>query len=118
MTGLFDLSHHFADGMPGFTTTLPYGSRLRCTAGIRPLITYAESRGSFDGNALVGVDTWNVDGNKDAERPAHSWLLAHDIFIVRNPRNLAALDTAQFRFSPCRSRRGAPPPCRPAPSPR
>jgi len=51
MTGFIDLSHDFADGMSGFMTTLPDGSRLRCTAGIRPLITHAESRGSFDGKA-------------------------------------------------------------------
>ncbi len=210
MTAFIDLSHDFADGMPGFTATLPDGSRLRCTARIRPLITHAQSRGSFDGKAefelteasfqtsigtyidspyvrhrdrrdvgalsidelvlpgvmidlghlaagaaaeiddlrramggvlavdgkavlcrfgwdrlwgqddyftaypflsraairelidggarLVGVDTWNVDDNKDAERPAHSWLLARDIFIVENLCNLAALGAARFRL--------------------
>ena len=40
MTGFIDLS--FADGMPGFMTTLPDG--LGCTAGIRPLITCTESK--------------------------------------------------------------------------
>lgn len=210
MAQFIDLSHDFADGMPGFTTTLPDGSRLRCTARIRPLITHAQSRQSFDGKAefeltemsfqtsigtyidspyvryrerrdvgalsiaelvlpgitidlghlaagaaaeaedlrrgaggvfdvagkavlcrfgrerlwghdgyftaypflsraairtlidggarLVGVDTWNVDDNKDVERPAHSWLLARDIFIVENLCNLAALGVAPFRF--------------------
>ncbi len=210
MSEFIDLSHDFADGMPGFTATLPDGSRLRCTARIRPLITHAQSRQSFDGKAefelteasfptsigtyidspfvrhrdrrdvgalrieelvlpgvmidlahlaagaaaeiedlrrgaggaldvagkavlcrfgrdrlwgrddyfaaypflsraalralmdggarLVGVDTWNVDDNKDAERPAHSWLLARDIFIVENLCNLAALGAAPFRF--------------------
>lgn len=210
MSGFIDLSHDFADGMPGFTTTLPDGSRLRCTARIRPLVTHAQSRQSFDGKAefelteasfptsvgtyidspyvrhrdrrdvgalgidelvlpglmvdlshlkagaaaevddlrraaggaldvagkavlcrfgwdrlwgedayftaypflsrvalralidggarLVGVDTWNVDDNNDAERPAHSWLLARDIFIVENLCNLAALGAAPFRF--------------------
>jgi hypothetical protein len=39
-----DLSHDFADGMPGFTATLPDGSRLRSTACIRPPITPAQSR--------------------------------------------------------------------------
>jgi kynurenine formamidase len=210
MSRFIDLSHDFADGMPGFTTTLPDGSRLRCTAHIRPLITHAQSRQSFEGKAefelteasfqtsigtyidspyvrhrdrrdvgalridelvlpgvildlshlaagaaadiadleravggaldvegkavlcrfgwdrlwggdgyfsaypflsrtalralinggarLVGVDTWNADDNKDAERPAHSWLLARDIFIVENLCNLAALGAAPFRF--------------------
>ncbi len=55
MTGFIDLSHDFADGMSGFTTTLPDGSRLRCTAGIRPLITHAESRGSFGSNARLAA---------------------------------------------------------------
>jgi kynurenine formamidase len=210
MARFIDLSHEFADDMPGFTTRLPDGARLRCTARIRPLITHAQSRASFDGKAefeltemtfqtsigtyidspyvrhrerrdvgalridelvlpgvmidlshltagaaaevedlrrsagaaldvagkavlcrfgwdslwgqdsyftaypylsrtalkalmdggarLVGVDTWNVDDNNDAERPAHSWLLARDIFIVENLCNLAALGAAPFRF--------------------
>ena len=51
MSGFIDLSHDFADGMPGFTATLPDGSRLRCTARIRPLVTHAQSRQSFDGKA-------------------------------------------------------------------
>jgi len=210
MPQFIDLSHEFADGMPGFTATLPDGSRLRCTARIRPLITHAQSRVAFDGKAefelteasfqtsigtyidspyvrhrelrdvaalridelilpgvmvdlghlaagdaaevadlrqalggafevagkavlcrfgwdrlwgqdayfaaypflsraairalidggarLVGVDTWNVDSNSDAERPAHTWVLERDIFIVENLRNLAALSAAAFRF--------------------
>ena len=44
MARFIDLSHDFADGMPGFTTTLPDGSCLRCTARIHPLITHAQSR--------------------------------------------------------------------------
>jgi arylformamidase len=209
MSRFIDLSHDFADGMPGFTTTLPDGARLRCTARIRPLITHEQSRRGFDGKAefeltemsfqtstgtyidspyvrhrdrrdiaaltieelilpglvldlmhlgggdlaeaddldraigtrdvsgkailcrfgwdrhwdndayftsypalgrsairalidrrarLVGVDTWNVDDNRDAERPAHTWLLAQDIFIVENLCHLDSLGPAPFRF--------------------
>jgi kynurenine formamidase len=210
MSRFIDLSHEFADGMPGFTTTLPDGTALRCTARVRPLIAHEQSRRSFDGTAefeltemsfptsigtyidspyvrhrdrrdvgalrieelvlpglvidlghlaagaaaepddlrrgargefavagkavlcrfgwdrlwgrddyfstypflsrralrtlidggarLLGVDTWNVDDNRDAERPAHSWLLAQDIFIVENLCHLDALGTAPFRF--------------------
>lgn len=210
MTRFIDLSHDFADGMPGFTATLPDGSRHRCTARIRPFISHAQSRQAFGGTAefelteasfqtsigtyidspyvryaerrdvgalaldelilpgvvvdltrlgagdvadadllarsaggaldvsgkavlcrfgwdrywgqdfyfesypalgrsavqalidggarLVGVDSWNVDDNRDAERPAHSWLLARDIFIVENLCNLVALGAAPFRF--------------------
>jgi kynurenine formamidase len=210
MSRFIDLSHDFADGMPGFTTTLPDGSPLRCTARVRPLVTHEQSRRSFAGKAefeltemsfqtsvgtyidspyvrhrdrrdvgalrieelvlpglaidlshlaagapadpddlrrgargefnlagkavlcrfgwdrfwgqdeyfsaypflsraalrvlidggarLVGVDTWNVDDNRDAERPAHTWLLAQDIFIVENLCRLDAVGAASFRF--------------------
>lgn len=47
---------------------------------------------------LVGVDTINIDDGTDLERPAHSWLLKHDILIVENLRNLAALPGSSFRF--------------------
>jgi kynurenine formamidase len=51
MQRFIDLSHDFADGMPGFTATLPDGARLRCTAQIRPLVTHAQSRPAFGGKA-------------------------------------------------------------------
>lgn len=210
MRRFIDLSHEFADGMPGFTATLPDGSRRRLTARIRPLVTHDQSRRDFAGAAefaltemsfptsigtyidspyvrhrerrdvgalrldelilpgllidlgglvagaaagidalqrgadgalevagkavlcrfgwdrfwgrdayfagypflsraalralidggarLVGVDTWNIDDDRDAERPAHSWLLARDIPIVENLCNLGALARASFRF--------------------
>ena len=48
---------------------------------------------------IVGVDTGNVDHGKDLRRPAHSKLLARDILIVENLRNLDALHgTGEFRF--------------------
>lgn len=50
------------------------------------------------GARLVGVDTINIDDAGDLERPAHSWLLQRDIFIVENLRNLGALPKAGFRF--------------------
>jgi len=34
--------------------------------------------------ALFGVDCSNVDSTQDAERPAHTWLLRHNILIVEN----------------------------------
>jgi kynurenine formamidase len=53
----------------------------------------------IDGKArLVGVDTINIDDGSDLERPAHSWLLKHEILIVENLRNLAALGAEPFRF--------------------
>ena len=50
------------------------------------------------GARLVGVDTWNADDSAEAERPAHTWLLERDIFIVENLCNLAALRRRAFRF--------------------
>lgn len=50
------------------------------------------------GVRLVGVDTINIDDARDKERPAHTWLLAQDIFIVENLCGLAALHGAPFTF--------------------
>ena len=36
------------------------------------------------GVRLVGVDTINIDSSRDPERPAHTWLLDREIFIVEN----------------------------------
>lgn len=47
---------------------------------------------------LFGVDTLNADSPNDPERPAHSWLLDHDILIVENLCNLATLAGHPFRF--------------------
>lgn len=50
------------------------------------------------GAKLYGVDTWNADSPADPERPAHSWLLDHEVLIVENLRNLATLAGHAFRF--------------------
>ena len=51
------------------------------------------------GAGLVGVDTINIDDGGDLERPAHSWLLERDIFILENLCNLAAVPAgAAFRL--------------------
>lgn len=47
---------------------------------------------------LVGVDFWNVDNTLDPTRPAHTKLLASNILIVENLRNLSALPRTGFRF--------------------
>jgi kynurenine formamidase len=207
MTRFVDLSHDFADGMPGFRMKMPDGRTVQCTARIRPFVTHDQFRAAtggqvefeltdvsfqtavgtyldspyvrhrdrrdigalridelvlpgigvdlshlaagaaagiddlragglgdargkavlcrfgwdrhwgsdayasypflsraalqflIDGGArLVGVDTINIDDNRDPERPAHTWLLARDIFIVENLCNLSALAAAPFRF--------------------
>lgn len=50
------------------------------------------------GVRLVGVDTINIDNARDKERPAHTWLLARDIFIVENLCGLDRLHGAAFTF--------------------
>jgi kynurenine formamidase len=50
------------------------------------------------GAALVGIDSLNVDGTDDGERPAHSALLAAGIPIVEHLRGLEQLPPAGFRF--------------------
>jgi arylformamidase len=50
------------------------------------------------GVKLVGVDTINIDDSHDPERPAHTWLLAREIFIVENLRGLDQLHGHAFTF--------------------
>jgi arylformamidase len=50
------------------------------------------------GVRLVGVDTLNIDDTADLARPAHTWLLARDIFIVENLRDLDGLHGQEFTF--------------------
>jgi arylformamidase len=50
------------------------------------------------GAALVGIDSLNIDDDKDGTRPAHTLLLDAGIPIVEHMTNLAALPDAGFRF--------------------
>ena len=50
------------------------------------------------GAALVGIDSLNIDDDKDGTRPAHTTLLGAGIAIVEHMTNLAALPAAGFRF--------------------
>lgn len=50
------------------------------------------------GAKLLGMDTFNVDTRADPARPAHSLLLARDILIVENLRDLDKLPQSGFRF--------------------
>lgn len=51
------------------------------------------------GAALVGIDSVNIDGTSDGERPAHSALLAAGIPVCEHLTNLATLPASDFRFS-------------------
>lgn len=48
--------------------------------------------------SLVGVDTINIDNSADLTRPAHTFFLKEDIFIVENLANLDKLHGLNFRF--------------------
>jgi len=48
--------------------------------------------------ALVGIDSYNIDGTRDGNRPAHSILLGHDIPIVEHLRGLGDLPDSGFKF--------------------
>lgn len=47
---------------------------------------------------LVGIDSFNIDGTRDGNRPAHTILLGHDIPIVEHLRGLADLPDSGFKF--------------------
>ena len=47
---------------------------------------------------LVGIDSFNIDGTRDGNRPAHTILLGHDIPIVEHLCGLADLPDSGFRF--------------------
>lgn len=48
--------------------------------------------------ALVGVDTINVDDDRNLDRPAHTRLLDADILVVENLRGLDTLHGESFTF--------------------
>jgi kynurenine formamidase len=50
------------------------------------------------GAALVGIDSLNIDDDKDGARPVHTALLGQGIAIVEHMTGLAALPDEGFRF--------------------
>ena len=48
--------------------------------------------------ALVGIDSFNIDGTHDGNRPAHSILLGHDIPVVEHLCGLGDLPDRGFKF--------------------
>lgn len=48
--------------------------------------------------AMVGVDTINVDDDRNPDRPAHTRLLDEDVLVVENLRGLDRLHGHEFRF--------------------
>ena len=50
------------------------------------------------GAALIGIDSLNIDDDKDGARPAHTILLGAGVAIVEHMTNLRALPDSGFRF--------------------
>ena len=50
------------------------------------------------GAVLVGIDSFNIDDDKDGSRPAHTILLGAGIAIVEHMTRLSALPDSGFRF--------------------
>lgn len=50
------------------------------------------------GAALVGIDSLNVDDDRDGTRPAHTAILSAGIPLVEHVTNLGALPDTGFRF--------------------
>ncbi len=51
------------------------------------------------GAKLVGIDSYNIDGTDDGDRPVHTVLLGAGIPIVEHMRGLEQLPDSGFRFS-------------------
>jgi kynurenine formamidase len=70
-------------------------------AGQHPFVTRAAAEHlARAGAALVGIDSLNIDDDKDGTRPAHTILLGKGVAIVEHMTNLAALPDGggAFRF--------------------
>jgi arylformamidase len=69
------------------------------SAGEHPFLTReAADHLKKAGARLVGIDSLNIDDDKDGTRPAHTLLLGGGIAIVEHMTNLGALPDAGFRF--------------------
>jgi kynurenine formamidase len=69
------------------------------SAGQHPFLTRDAAEHLVNaGAALVGIDSLNIDDDKDGTRPAHTVLLGGGVAIVEHMTNLAALPDTGFRF--------------------
>ena len=69
------------------------------SAGQHPFLTRdAAEHLATAGAALVGIDSLNIDDDKDGARPVHTILLGAGVAIVEHMTNLAALPDTGFRF--------------------
>lgn len=69
------------------------------SAGEHPFLTRAAAEHLVQAGAvLVGIDSLNIDDDKDGTRPAHTILLGAGVAIVEHMTNLGALPDGGFRF--------------------
>lgn len=69
------------------------------SSGNHPYLTEgAASYLAKNAAALVGIDSFNIDGTRDGSRPVHSILLGHDIPIVEHLCGLGELPDRGFKF--------------------
>ena len=69
------------------------------SSGQHPFLTRAAAECLVKARAaLVGIDSLNIDDDKDGSRPAHTILLAGGVAIVEHMTNLGALPDSGFRF--------------------
>ena len=71
----------------------------RYAGGEHPFLTRDAAEALVAAGArLVGIDSLNIDDDKDGTRPAHTLLLGAGIAIVEHMTNLAAVPNEGFRF--------------------
>ena len=76
-----------------------YWRTERYAAGEHPFVTRAAAEHlARAGAALVGIDSLNIDDDKDGARPAHTILLGAGVAIVEHMTNLGALPDHGARF--------------------
>jgi kynurenine formamidase len=69
------------------------------SSGNHPYLTEGAATSlAKNGAALVGIDSFNIDGTSAGTRPAHSILLGHDIPIVEHLCGLGELPDRGFKF--------------------
>ena len=69
------------------------------SAGQHPFVTRdAAEHLARSGAVLVGIDSLNIDDDKDGTRPAHTILLCGGVAIVEHMTGLAGVPDSGFRF--------------------
>lgn len=69
------------------------------SSGNHPYLTEGAATSlAKNGAALVGIDSFNIDGTSTGTRPAHSILLGHDIPVVEHLCGLGELPDRGFKF--------------------